>query len=107
MSYSFKLANDIDAMLAVNAQHIGSYNSSFPNTPGRPNVPLATFGKTDAYSNVNLSLGLKKGDISAQFYVENLFDDHSITYIHPEAFLVSRFGTMRPRTFGIRLGYGL
>lgn len=107
MSYSFKLATDVDAMLAVNAQHIGAYNSSFPNTPGRPNVPLSTFGKTDAYSNVNMSFGLKKGDLSAQLYVENLFDDHSITYIHPEAFLVSRFGTMRPRTFGIRLGYGL
>jgi iron complex outermembrane receptor protein len=107
MSYSFKLAADVDAMLAVNAQHIGSYNSSFPNTPGRPTVPLATFGKTDAYSNVNLSFGLKKGNISAQLYVENVLDDHSITYIHPEAFLVSRFGTMRPRTFGIRLGYGL
>ncbi|MDO9363905.1 MAG: TonB-dependent receptor [Sphingopyxis sp.] len=107
MSYSFKLGADVDAMLAVNAQHIGAYNSSFPNTPGRPNVPLSTFGKTDAYSNVNLSFGLKKGDISAQLYVENVLDDHSITYIHPEAFLVSRFGTMRPRTFGIRLGYGL
>lgn len=107
MSYNFKLASDIDAMLAVNAQHIGSYNSSFPNTPGLPNVPLSTFGKTDAYSNVNLSLGLKKGDLSAQLYVENVFDDHSITYIHPEAFLNSRFGTMRPRTIGIRLGYSL
>lgn len=107
ISYSFKLASDIEAMLAANAQHIGSYNSSFPNTPGLPNVRLSTFGKTDAYSNVNLSFGLKKGDLSAQLYVENLFDDHSITYIHPEAFLVSRFGTMRPRTFGIRLGYGL
>lgn len=107
MSYNFKLASDVDAMLAVNAQHIGAYNSSFPNTPGNPNLPLSTFGKTDAYSNVNLSLGLKKGDLSAQFYVENLFDDHSITYIHPEAFLNSRFGTMRPRTFGVRLGYSL
>jgi iron complex outermembrane recepter protein len=107
MSYNFRIGSDVDAMLAVNAQHIGSYNSSFPNTPGAPTVPLATFGETDAYSNVNLSLGLKKGDLSAQFYVENLFDDHSITYIHPEAFLNSRFGTMRPRTFGIRLGYSL
>lgn len=107
ISYSFKLGEDIDAMLAANAQHIGSFNSSFPNTPGRPTQPLSTFGKTDAYSNVNLSFGLKKGNLSAQFYVENVLDDHSITYIHPEAFLVSRFGTMRPRTFGIRLGYGL
>lgn len=107
IAYTFDLAADVPATFAVNAQHIGSYNSSFPNTPGRPTLPLATFGKTDAYSNVNLSFGIKKGDLSAQLYVENLFDDHSITYIHPEAFLNSRFGTMRPRTFGIRLGYSL
>jgi len=37
--------------------------------------------------------------------VENVFDDHSVTYVHPEAFLASRFGTMRPRTFGVRVGY--
>lgn len=106
ISYNFKLG-EMDALLAANAQHIGSYNSSFPNTPGRPTQPLSTFGKTDAYSNVNLSFGLKKGDLSAQLYVENVFNDNSITYIHPEAFLVSRFGTMRPRTIGVRLGYGL
>ncbi len=75
--------------------------------PGNPNATLATFGYTDDYSNVNLSLGLKRRDWSAQLYVENLLDDYSITYIHPEAFLFSRFGTMRPRTFGIRLGYGI
>jgi len=107
VAYTFNLAADVPATFAVNAQHIGSYNSSFPNTPGNPNLPLSTFGKTDAYSNVNMSFGIKKGDLSAQLYVENLFDDHSITYIHPEAFLNSRFGTMRPRTFGIRLGYGI
>ncbi|MBY8824364.1 TonB-dependent receptor [Sphingomonas colocasiae] len=107
VAYSFDLASDVQATIAANAQHIGSFNSSFPNTPGRPNVPLVTFGKTDDYTNVNLSFGLKKGDLSAQLYVENLFDDHSITYIHPEAFLVSRFGTMRPRTVGIRVGYGI
>jgi iron complex outermembrane recepter protein len=40
-------------------------------------------------------------------YVENLFNDDSITYIHPEAFLASRFGTMRPRTVGLRINYDL
>jgi iron complex outermembrane recepter protein len=43
--------------------------------------------------------------LSATAYVENLFDDHSVTYIHPEAFLASRFGTMRPRTVGVRVNY--
>lgn len=106
-SYGFDLGNETRANLAVNAQYVGSYNSSFPNTPGAPTVRLVTFGETDEFVNTNLTFGLKRGDISAQLYVENVFDDHSVTYIHPEAFLVSRFGTLRPRTIGIRLGYGL
>ena len=106
-SYAFDLGHDIKANLAANVQYVGSYNSSFPNTPGAPTVRLSTYGKTDEYVNTNLTLGLKRGPISAQVYVENVFDDHSVVYIHPEAFLVSRFGTLRPRTVGIRLGYGL
>jgi len=106
-SYGFDLDADTRATLAVNVQYVGSYNSQFPNTPGAPTVPSATFGKTDDYVNTNISLGLKRGPLSAQLYVENVFDDHSIVYIHPEAFLPSRFGTLRPRTVGIRLGYGL
>jgi iron complex outermembrane receptor protein len=107
MSYGFDLGNETKANFAVNAQYVGSYNSSFPNTPGAPTVRLATYGETDEYVNTNLSLGLKRREFSAQLYVENVFDDHSVVYIHPEAFLVSRFGTLRPRTIGIRLGYGL
>ncbi|MEW4449429.1 TonB-dependent receptor [Qipengyuania sp. JC766] len=106
-SYSFDLSDDTEATFATNAQYIGSYNSSFPNQPGNPNVRLSTFGQTDEYVNVNASFGIEKGNIGAQVYVENLFDDHSVTYIHPEAFLISRFGTLRPRTFGIRLSYGI
>jgi outer membrane receptor protein involved in Fe transport len=38
-------------------------------------------------------------------YVENLFDDRSINYVHPEAFVASRYGTVRPRTVGLRLAH--
>ena len=107
LSYGVDLGNETKGTFAVNAQYVGSYNSAFPNTPGRPNVRLSTFGETDEYVNTNLSAGVKRGSLSAQLYVENVFDDHSVVYIHPEAFLVSRFGTLRPRTIGIRLGYGL
>lgn len=106
-SYGFDLGADTKGTLAVNAQYVGSYNSSFPNTPGNPNLRLSTFGETDEYVNTNISFGVKKRSLSAQLYVENLFDDHSAVYIHPEAFLNSRIGTLRPRTVGIRLGYGL
>lgn len=103
----FDLGSDTKGTLAINAQYVGSYNSSFPNTPGRPNVPLPTFGETDEYVNTNIAFGIKRRDWFVQLYAENLFDDHSITYIHPEAFLVSRFGTLRPRTVGVRVGYGI
>ena len=106
-SIGFDLGESTKGTFAVNAQYVGSYNSSFPNTPGNPNLRLSTFGKTDEYVNVNVNLGVKRGAWTGQLYVENVFDDHSITYIHPAAFLVSRFGTLRPRTVGIRLGYGI
>ena len=45
------------------------------------------------------------GDLNITAYVENLFDDKSITYVHPEAFLDARYARLRPRTIGIRAGY--
>jgi outer membrane receptor protein involved in Fe transport len=107
LSYGFDLGGGTKGSAAVNAQYVGSYNSSFPNTPGNPNLRLATFGETDEYVNVNLSLGLRRGAWSGQLYAENVFDDHSAIYIHPEAFLASRVGTLRPRTIGFRIGYGI
>jgi hypothetical protein len=56
---------------------------------------------------VNLTFGATLRRLTATAYVENLFDDDSVTYIHPEAFLASRFGTMRPRTVGLRVYYEL
>ena len=44
-------------------------------------------------------------DLNVTAYVENLFDDSSVTYIHPEAFLDGRYARLRPRTIGVRLGY--
>lgn len=85
--------------------HVDSFPSSFPRVPGAPQNVLATYGYTDSYNNVNLTLGASMRQLTATAYVENLFDDNSITYIHPEAFLASRFGTMRPRTVGLRLNY--
>lgn len=103
--YWFELMPELDGFATANWQHVGSFPSSFPNVPGAPNRVSPTYGTTDSYSNVNASFGVTKGNWTATAYVENLFDDHSITYIHPEAFLASRFGTMRPRTAGIRIGY--
>ncbi len=107
LSYGFEIGAGTRATAAVNAQYVGSYNSSFPNVPGNPRARLPTFGETDEYVNLNLSLGIAGGDWTGQLYVENVTDNHSATYIHPEAFFASRVGTLRPRTVGVRLAYGL
>jgi len=101
----FNLMQDVPASLIVNYAHVGDYPNMLPNVPGRPTIPSPLYGFTDSYGRLNASLGMKFGDVGAQVYVENALDDDSITYIHPEAFVASRFGTMAPRTIGIRLSY--
>ncbi|PCI53122.1 MAG: TonB-dependent receptor [Alphaproteobacteria bacterium] len=105
--YSFNWNANTTGWVAANIQHIGSFPSMFPNVPGSPGTVQATYGLTDSYENVNMSVGADFGDWTVTGYVENLLDDDSITYIHPEAFLDGRFGVMRPRTFGIRFAYGI
>jgi iron complex outermembrane receptor protein len=105
IQYEFDLWADVRGNSTLAFQHVDSFPSSFPRVPGMPNRVLPTYGYTDSYNNVNFSLGAVRGPLAATAYVENLFDDDSVTYIHPEAFLTSRFGTMRPRTFGLRINY--
>jgi len=104
-SYGFDLTPRARANASVVLQHVGSYPGSFPNVAGAPTRVSPTYGHTDSYQNVNATFAVAIDRLTVGAYVENLFDDHSITYVHPEAFLASRYGTMRPRTVGVRLGY--
>ena len=102
----FDLMQNVPASFIVNYAHVGDYPNMLPNVPGLPGVPSPLYGFTDSYGRLNASLGAKfDNGLSAQLYVENALDDDSITYIHPEAFVASRFGTMAPRTIGVRLAY--
>jgi iron complex outermembrane receptor protein len=105
LNYGFDLSAKARANASVVFQHVGDYPGSFPNVPGQPGVVSSTYGFTDAYENVNATFAVAMDRLTVGAYVENLFDNHSITYVHPEAFLASRFATLRPRTVGVRLGY--
>lgn len=104
-SYSFDwIRNSVgNASLAV--AHVGGFPGSFPYVPGQPGVVSPTYDHTDAYTLVNASLAADFERVTVGLYAENLFDDRSITYVHPEAFLDSRYGVVRPRTVGVRVGY--
>ncbi|MBM0108370.1 TonB-dependent receptor [Steroidobacter sp. S1-65] len=105
VQYDFPLGASWMGTSSVAFQHVDSYPNQFPNVPGRPATTAPTYGYTDSYNNVNLTLGANMGSLSVTAYAENLLDDDSIIYIHPETFLASRFATMRPRTVGLRLKY--
>ncbi len=105
VDYGFDLSPRARANLSLVLQHVGSYPGMFPRVPGQPNVVAPTYGFTDAYENVNATFAVNFDKLTVGAYVENLFDDHSLTYVHPEAFLANRFGTMRPRTAGVRVSY--
>jgi len=106
VGYDWQLRPGLDANATVAVSHVGSFPNAFPNTPGRPAVPLPTFDDTDSYTFVNANFALAWDDLTLGLYVENLFDDRSVTYIHPEAFIDGRYARLRPRTVGLRLGYG-
>ncbi|WP_269714906.1 TonB-dependent receptor [Caulobacter sp. NIBR2454] len=105
VNYGFDLTPKARANLSMVVQHVGSYPGMFPRVPGQPNTVAPTYGFTDAYENVNAIFAVSFDKFTVGAYVENLLDDDSITYVHPEAFLANRFGTMRPRTAGVRVGY--
>lgn len=107
LNYGFDVTDSARGFFSAAFQHVDSFPSSFPRVPGAPDRVLPTYGYTDSYNNVNLTLGAILGQLTVTTYVENLFNDDSVTYIHPEAFLASRFGTMRPRTVGLRINYDL
>lgn len=102
--YDFDIGN-WDAFVSASASYIGDFPAMLPNVPGQPGVPAATFDFTDAYTLVNAQAGMSKDSWKVVAYVENLFDDSSITYVHPEGFLDSRYARVRPTTFGVRVGY--
>lgn len=105
VNYEWQPTAGVVANASVAVSHVGSFPNAFPNTPGRPTVPLPTYDDTEAYTFVNGNLAFAFDQFTVAAYVENLFDDHSVNYIHPEAFIDGRYGRLRPRTVGVRIGY--
>ena len=105
MRYDFPIGDSKAGFASVNVSHVGSFPNQFPNVPGKPSAVSPTYDFTEAWTNVNMTAGTKLGALTLTAYVENLFDDKSITYVHPEAFLDGRYARMRPRTIGLRADY--
>ncbi len=103
--YDFDVTDNMDGFISGTAAYIDNFPAMLPNVPGNPNVASPTYDKTDEYVVANLVGGIVTDNIKLTAYVENLFDDNSITYVHPESFLEARYARVRPRTIGVRISY--
>lgn len=103
-NYAFDLTPAARANLSATVQRVGKFPGMFPYVPGRPGVLQPTYDYTEAYTNVNATFAVAFDQWTVGAYVENLFDSRKVTYVHPEAFLVSRYAEQRPRTIGVRAG---
>jgi len=106
LKWDFDIGANNEGFFTTNVQYVDGYPNMFPNVPGQPGVPTAMYGVTEAYTIVDMSLGMRIGDKwMLTGYVENLFDDDSLIYIHPEAFVEARYAIPRPITYGLRVSY--
>ena len=106
-SYNYALPGGASGFSSFQVEHVSAFPNGFPNTPGKPTVPNPLIGDSDTYTNINLQTGVHIEKLSVTFYMENVANTRAITYIHPEAFTYSRYAILRPRTFGVRLGWNL
>lgn len=104
-NYAFDLTPDARANLSGVVQRVGKFPGMFPYVPGRPGVLAPTYAYTEGYTNVNATFAVAWDKLTVGAYVENLFNSRKINYVHPEAFITSRFAEQRPRTVGVRVGY--
>lgn len=102
-TYTFPVGDSENAFVTGSLSYVGSFPGLFPNIPGRPGVVSPQYDTTDAYTFANLYAGIKLSrDLSITAYIENVFDNDAITYVHPEAFLDGRYARLQPRTWGVR-----
>ncbi|NEX91803.1 TonB-dependent receptor [Caulobacter sp. 17J65-9] len=104
-NYNWFITPQAEANASIVMSHIGSYPGSFPNVPGNPGAISPTYDFTDSYNVVNATFAVAFDKATVAAYVENLFDDRSISYVHPEGFVSNLYANVRPRTVGVRLGY--
>ena len=102
-TYTFLVGDTEEAFFTGSASYVGSYPGLFPNVPGQPGTVSPQYDVTEAYTFANAYAGVKfSPDFSVTAYIENVFDNDAITYVHPEAFLDGRYARLQPRTFGVR-----
>lgn len=97
---NWPIGNGQDVFARIDVQHIGGYPNGFPNALAT-GLPNPRFTDVDAIENVDISVGWQNRNLNITLYAQNLLDNDEYSYISP-ANVTTRFGTLPPRTFGVR-----
>ena len=103
--YTTPVFDGNELYLRTDIQYVDGYMNKSLFVAGQPGVIDAGAEESDAYHNVNVSIGLNSQQWTASLYGENVLDSDDAIYIYPAVWLKNQYGTLRPRTFGLRLTY--
>src|SRR5690606_6990008 len=105
VSYGFDAFLDSVGNASFSVVHVGGFPGMFPYVACKHGLvcPLFHYSVSYTIAIVNVAFDFVRFTIGA--YVEVLFDDRSVTYVHPEAFLDGRYALVPPRTIGLRVGF--
>ena len=104
VQYTMNLSNDQELYFRADAQHLKGYWNGFIYQAGKPGVLDPRIAKSDAYENVSASIGWVTNTWNVTLYGENLLDNSDIVGQRDTA-SHNQVIRLRPRTFGIRVGY--
>ena len=105
IQYTTPVFNGNELYLRTDIQYVDGYMNKGLFVPGSPDVIDPGAEESDTYHNVNISIGLNSQKWTASLYGENVLDNDDVIYVYPAVFLTNRYGTLRPRTWGLRLSY--
>jgi iron complex outermembrane receptor protein len=103
-----RVIGDYKAFAQVGANYTGKqFNKPANYTSGDDVlIPTTTFLRYEqpAYTTVDVSAGVSRGQWSAQVFSNNLNNSHASTFTSTSQFIKSEV-PLRPRTFGLKIGY--
>ena len=118
IAYSRPLNNGMQLSLSGFLTRVGKSNNNFrdflvdadPSSPTfgqETTVPNDRFATMDAYTTIDLGLGVKRGNWGAEAYIKNASDERGETFIFVDNFRPSPGYTyvIQPRTVGVSFNY--
>lgn len=106
--YSWPMQAGNEVYARVDFQYAEGFYNGMPNTPGSiTQDPNPYFAKTDSMKNLNLQFGWESEKLSVVLYGENVLDNDDYIQKNIDNFVEAIYGTLRPRTIGLRLNWHL